>query len=75
MFLINSSQFTKFLYFEVFYNKIASGSVEFLGYLKVSSLEHPLVAAVVEVAVRTVALPNIMFFRWCTCLLVLFWLF
>jgi len=50
------------------------GSVELLSYLKVSSLEHSLLAAVVEVAVRTVTLPNLLFFRWSTCLLV-YWLF
>jgi len=31
-----------------------------------------LFAAVVEVAVRTVTLPNLLLFRLCTCLLVLF---
>jgi len=31
-----------------------------------------LLVAVVEVAVRTVTLPNLLLFRWCTCLLVLF---
>jgi len=31
-----------------------------------------LLAAVVEVAVRIVTLPNLLLFRWCTCLLVLF---
>ena len=40
--------------------------------MKVSSSEYLLLAAVVEVAVRTVALPNLLLFRWCTCLLVLF---
>jgi len=31
-----------------------------------------LLAAIVEVAVRTLTLPNLLWFRWCTCLLVLF---
>ena len=37
------------------------GSLEFLSYVKVSSSEHLLLAAVVEVAVRTVTLPNLLF--------------
>jgi len=41
----------------------------------VSSSAYLLLAAVVEVAVRTVTLPNLLLFRWCTCLLVLFRLF
>jgi len=40
--------------------------------VKVISLEYLLLAAVVEVAVRTVTLPNFLLLRWCTCLLVLF---
>jgi len=42
--------------------------------VKVSSSEYLLLAAVVELAVRTVTLPNLLLllFRWCTCLLVLF---
>jgi len=40
--------------------------------VKVSSSEYLLLAAAVEVAVRTVALPNLLLLRWCTCLLVLF---
>jgi len=31
-----------------------------------------LLAAVVEAAVRTVTLPKLLLFRWCTCLLLLF---
>jgi len=38
----------------------------------VSSSECLLLAAVVEVAVRTVTSPNLLLFRWFTCLLVLF---
>jgi len=49
-----------------------SGSLEFKFNVKVSSLEYLLLAAVAEVAVRTVTLPNLLLFRWCTCLLVLF---
>jgi len=52
--------------------KILLGSLEFLSYMKVSSSEYLLLAAVVEVAVRTVTFPNVLFFRWCTCLWVLF---
>ena len=42
--------------------------------MKVSSSEYLLLAAVVEVAiaVRTITLPNLLLFRWCTCLLVVF---
>jgi len=40
--------------------------------MKVSSSEYLLLAAVAEVAVRTVTLPNLLLFWWCTCLLVLF---
>jgi len=45
--------------------------------VKVSSSEYLLLpfAAVVEIAVRTITLPNLLLFRsvrWCTCLLVLF---
>jgi len=40
--------------------------------VKVSSSEYLLLAAAVEVAVRNVALPNLLLFRWCTCLLALF---
>jgi len=40
--------------------------------VKVSSSEYLLLAAVVEVTVRTVTLPNLLLFRWGTCLLVLF---
>jgi len=45
--------------------------------VKVSSSEYLLLpfAAVVEIAVRTITLPNLVLFRsvrWCTCLLVLF---
>jgi len=43
--------------------------------VKVSSSNYLLLAAVVEVAVRTITLPNFLLFRWCTCLLVLFRLF
>jgi len=58
---------------KVFDYKIVLGSLEFLSYVKVSSSEHLLLDAVEElVAVRTVTLPNLLFFRWCTCLLVLF---
>ena len=39
--------------------------------MKVSSSDL-LLAAVVEVVVRTVTLPNLLLFRWCTRLLVLF---
>jgi len=39
--------------------------------VKVSSSKYLLLAAVVEVAVRTVTLPNLLLFRWCTYLLVL----
>jgi len=58
---------------KVFDYKIVLGSLEFLSYVKVSSSEHLLLDVVEElVAVRTVTLPNLLFFRWCTCLLVLF---
>jgi len=40
--------------------------------VKVSSSDYLLLVAVVEVAVRTVTLPNLLLFRWCTFLLVLF---
>jgi len=40
--------------------------------VKVCSSEYLLLAAVVKVMVRTVTLPNLLLFRWCTCLLVLF---
>jgi len=40
--------------------------------VKVSSSEYLLLAAVAEVAVRTVTLPDLLFIRWCTCLLFLF---
>jgi len=40
--------------------------------VKVSTSEYLLLVAVVEVAVRTVTLPDLLLFRWCTCLLVLF---
>ena len=40
--------------------------------MKVSSSENWLLAAAVEVAVRTVALPNLLLFRWCSYFLVLF---
>jgi len=43
--------------------------------VKVSSSNYLLLAAVVEVAVRTITLPNFLLFRCCTCLLVLFRLF
>ena len=33
--------------------------------MKVSSSEYLLLARVVEVAVRTVTLPNLLLFRWC----------
>jgi len=39
---------------------------------KASSSEYLLLAVVVEVVVRTITLPNLLLFRWCTCLLVLF---
>ena len=39
--------------------------------MKVSSSEYLLHAATVEVAVRTVTLPNLLLFRWFACLLVL----
>jgi len=37
--------------------------------LDLSSSEYLLLAAIVEVAVGTVMLPNLLLFRWCTCLL------
>ena len=42
--------------------------------MKVSSSEYLvlLLATVVDAAVRTVTLPNLLLFRWGTCLLVLF---
>jgi len=64
--------FTKFVYFKGFDYKILLEFLEFLSYVKVSSSEYLLLAAVVEVAVRAVTLPNLLFFRWCKCLLVLF---
>ena len=39
--------------------------------MKVRSSEYLLLAAVAEVAVRTVKLSNLVLFRWCTCLLFL----
>ena len=40
--------------------------------MKARSSEYLLFAVVVEVAVRTVTLPILLLFRWCTCLLVWF---
>jgi len=40
--------------------------------VKVSSSEYLSLAVVVEVVVRTVTLHNLLLFRWCRCLLVLF---
>jgi len=40
--------------------------------VEVSSSEYVLPAAVVEVAVKTVTFVNLLLFRWCMCLLVLF---
>jgi len=60
---------TKFLYIEGF------GLQNYVRTLRdslVSSSECLLLAAVVKVAVRTVTLPNLLLFRWWTCLVVLF---
>jgi len=58
---------------KVFGYKILLGYLHFLSYVKASSSEYLLLGAVVEVAVKTVTLPNLLFFRWCSmCLLVLF---
>ena len=40
--------------------------------MNLSSSEYLLLAAVIEVTVRTVTLPNLLLFWWGTCLLVLF---
>ena len=48
---------------KVFYYKILLGSLEFLSYVKVIPSEYLVLTAVVEVAVRTVTLPNLLFFR------------
>jgi len=69
IFLTNCLQiFTKFLYVQGFQLQ------NFGRFLRVSSSEYLvlLLATVVDAAVRTVTLPNLLLFRWGTCLLVLF---